>query len=161
MYISAYANAFCFKAVSVRFANIFGERSTHGVSYDFFHKLTKDPQYLVILGDGLQKKSYLHVSDCILATLTVADSLKSQKSYYEYYNIGTDEWVSVNELAETMEILMGLSDVTHEYTGGKKGWVGDVHKMLLSIEKVKSLGWEPKLTFKQGLEKYIEWLRSQ
>jgi UDP-glucose 4-epimerase len=161
MYISAYANAYNFKAVSLRLANIFGERSNHGVSYDFFWKLTDNPKKMVILGDGLQKKSYLHISDCVKAFLRIAQNLETQKPAYDYYNIGTDEWVSVTDLAKTMEKLMGLSDVKHEYTGGKKGWVGDVHKLLLSIDKVKELGWIPTLTFEQGLERYVKWLRTQ
>ncbi|MHA1820291.1 MAG: SDR family NAD(P)-dependent oxidoreductase [Promethearchaeota archaeon] len=161
MYISAYSNAYEFKAVSARFANIFGERSSHGVSYDFFMKLKENPSELTILGDGLQQKSYLHVSDCIEAVMVLSDNLDKQEKWYDYYNVGSKEWVKVIDIAKIIEKEMGLTNVSHKFTGGKKGWVGDVHKMLLSIEKLESLGWEPRYNFEQGIHKYISWLESE
>ncbi len=161
MYISAYANSYQFKAVSLRLANIFGERSNHGVTYEFFHRLRENPKELEILGDGQQKKSYLHVSDCINAVIAVADSIETQEKYYEFYNVGSEDWITVNDLARVLESTMGLKEVSHFFQGGKKGWVGDVHLLLLSIEKIKKLGWNPKLPFKKGLERYVEWMKSK
>lgn len=158
MYISAYANAYHIRSASGRYANIFGERSTHGVSYDFYHKLKVNPEELTILGDGMQQKSYLHVSDCVDATIAIADNLENQKKWYDYYNVGSKEWIQVKKIGRIIEDEMGLEDVEHKYTGGKKGWVGDVHKMLLSIERLENLGWEPKLSFKESMHRYIKWL---
>lgn len=162
MYAGAYANTYQFKIVAGRFANIIGERSSHGVCYDFYHKLIRNPGELTILGDGLQKKSYLHVSDCIDAIIVLSDNLDNQEVWYDYFNIGSDEWVSVKEIAEIIEKEMNLFDVHHKFTGGKKGWVGDVHKMLLSIKKIKKIsGWSPSLTTKEAIQKYISWLKSR
>lgn len=161
MYIAAYANAYEFKAVSGRYANIFGERSSHGVSFDFYHKLKKNSKELTILGDGMQQKSYLHVSDCIDATILIGDNLQNQEKWYDYYNIGSTEWYTVKELAAIIENEMDLKNVSHKFTGGKKGWVGDVNKMLLSIEKINKLGWKPKISFQESIHRYIEWLKKQ
>ncbi|MBD3352994.1 MAG: NAD-dependent epimerase/dehydratase family protein [Candidatus Lokiarchaeota archaeon] len=158
IYIGAYANAYNFKAVSGRYANIFGERSMHGVSFDFYHKLKKNPKELTILGNGMQKKSYLHVSDCVNATILIGDNLNKQKKWYDYYNIGSEEWFTVKELASVIESQMGLENVKHKFTGGEKGWVGDVHKLLLSIEKIKEIGWSPKISFEEAMHRYVEYL---
>ncbi|MBN2157322.1 MAG: NAD-dependent epimerase/dehydratase family protein [Candidatus Lokiarchaeota archaeon] len=160
MYVSAYAYSYNFKAVSLRYANIFGERSNHGVTYEFFHRLKENPNELEILGDGQQKKSYLHVSDCVEASLVIADNLNTQSKKYDYFNVGSEDWITVNDLAELLEKIMGLSNVMHTFTGGQKGWVGDVHLLLLSIQKLKALGWKPKLTFEDGLRKYVNWMES-
>ncbi len=161
MYLSAYSHTYQMKIVSVRFANIFGERSQHGVGFDFYNKLKKDSKQLTILGDGTQQKSYLHVSDAIDAIIRVGKSLDVQEKPYEYYNVGSEEWYTVDEIAAIYEELLGLNNVTHEYSGGKRGWVGDVNKMLLSIEKIKKLGYEACVPFKDGVQLYIEWLAKQ
>jgi UDP-glucose 4-epimerase len=160
MYISAYANAYEFKAASVRYANIFGERSRHGVGYDFFIRLSEDPTRLTILGDGQQSKSYLHVSDTIEATLLVADQLPTQTKWYDFYNVGSEEMITVVQIAETFAEVLGLPGVTHEFTGGQKGWVGDVHKMLLDIRKIRAMGWSPKVSYREAVEHYVTWLRA-
>ncbi len=160
MYLSAYCHSYEMKMGTVRFANIFGERSRHGVGFDFFHKLKKDPSHLSILGDGKQQKSYLHVSDAIDAVIRVANSLDSQEKPYEFYNVGSEEWFSVIEIAAIFEELMGLTDVQHDFTGGAKGWVGDVNKMLLSVEKIKRLDYFAQIPFKEGVRRYITWLES-
>jgi UDP-glucose 4-epimerase len=161
MYISAYANAYEFKAVSGRYANIFGERSTHGVSIDFYKMLKENPTELTILGDGMQQKSYLHVSDCVEATIKLGDNLSKQEKWYEFFNVGSEEWFKVIQIAELIEKEMNLDKVKHKFTGGKKGWVGDVHKMLLSIDKLKKIGWKPKLSFEESMHRYIEWLNNK
>jgi UDP-glucose 4-epimerase len=159
MYISAYANAYNIKSFSGRLANILGERSQHGVCYDFYMKLKRNPKQLEILGNGMQKKSYLHVSDCINAILSLVDILPEYNSFYDYFNIGSYEWVTVNQIAKIIEENMGLFNVNHTYSGGKKGWVGDIHKMLLSVEKIKDFtGWMPSLSIEKSIKRYIEWL---
>ncbi len=160
MYLSAYAGAYGLKIVSGRYANIFGPRSNHGVTYDFFYKLKDDPSHLEILGDGTQQKSYLFVSDCVEASLLLGSRLDSQKRAYDYFNVGSEEWFTVTELAQILVEVMGLSDVQFEYTGGDRGWVGDVPKVLLEVKKIKTLGWESMVPFKDGVKLYVEWLAS-
>ena len=155
-YMSAYAASYDMTAVSCRYANIFGPRSTHGVMFDFYHKLKKNPKQMEILGDGKQIKSYLYISDCIEASFTVA---KGTKKGYQAYNIGSETWTTVNEIADIIADEMGLKNVKYTYTGGQAGWKGDVFKMLLSIDKIKGLGWEQKNTTEEGIRKYIRWLK--
>ena len=160
MYLSAYANAYEIKIGVVRYANIFGERSMHGVGFDFFNKLNCDGSELTILGDGMQQKSYLHVSDCVKATVLVGDSLDAQEKWYEYYNVGSEEWHTVKQIAAMYEAELGLTSVEHKFTGGARGWVGDVAKMLLSIEKINKLGYIPQVSFKEGVHLYCDWLKT-
>ena len=153
-FISSYAYTYGFKASIFRLANIFGERSTHGVMFDFYHKLMKNPNQLEILGDGKQEKSYLHVSDCVNAMLTV---WKKQEKQVDYFNVGSDEKIIVDEIARQMSKILGLNP-TFKYTGGKRGWVGDVPVMMLDISRLKTLGWKPNISFEEGLKRYIQWL---
>lgn len=158
MYIAAFADAYGFKGVGLRYANIFGPRSNHGITFDFFNKLKANPKKLEILGDGKQQKDYLFVSDCVDASLLCAEKMNTQKGSYDFYNLGADGWHTVNELANGVIDAMHLSGVEFSYTGGAQGWVGDVAKMRLDISKVKALGWSPKVTFKEGITRYINWL---
>jgi UDP-glucose 4-epimerase len=161
MYFAAYASAYGMKIASVRYANIFGARSTHGVGYDFFHRLLDNPKELTILGDGSQQKSYLYVSDCVEATMMVGDNLDKQKNCYEAFNVGSDEWNDVKEIASLYEKELGLKNVKHVFTGGNRGWVGDVARVLTSIEKIKKIGYTPKLSFAQGVHLYCNWLKER
>ena len=138
--ISAYSATFDMRAWVFRFANIIGPRSSHGVIWDFIHKLRVNPEELEILGDGTQKKSYLDVKDCIGAILFAVDNSANR---YNVYNIGSEDWVDVVSIADIVAEEMNLPDVQYRFTGGDRGWVGDVPRMLLSIEKLKALGWSP------------------
>jgi UDP-glucose 4-epimerase len=140
-FITSYAHTFDMKAVIYRFANIVGPRGTHGVIYDFIMKLKKNPQELEILGDGTQTKSYLYVEDCVDAIIY---GYKNRREDVEIFNIGSEDWVNVRRIADIVVEEMGLENVAYRFTGGKRGWKGDVPKMLLSIEKIKSYGWKPK-----------------
>ncbi|MHA1563240.1 MAG: SDR family NAD(P)-dependent oxidoreductase [Promethearchaeota archaeon] len=160
MYLSAYASSYHIKSASLRFANIIGERSLHGIGFDFFKHLNENPNVLNILGDGTQKKSYLHVSDTIEAVLLIANNLDNQKKWYDFYNLGSEDWYTVNEIADIYEKELNLSNVKHSYSGRSNGgWVGDVAKMILSIDKIKKLGFLPKVSFEEGVHRYCEWLR--
>ena len=128
------------KAVIYRFANIVGPRSTHGVIYDFINKLKKKPEELEILGDGKQTKSYLYVEDCVDAIIF---GYKNRKADVEIFNIGSEDWINVKKIADIVVEEMGLENVKYQFTGGKRGWAGDVPRMLLSIEKIKKYGWRP------------------
>lgn len=140
--ISSFCHTFDLQGVSFRFANIVGPRSTHGVTYDFYHKLRKDPTRLEILGDGRQHKSYCHVGDCVSAMLYITDRFPAR---YDVYNIGSDDAIDVLELARVAASAWGLPDVELATTGaaGSGGWKGDVRKMGLATEKLKALGWRP------------------
>ncbi|MHA1847883.1 MAG: NAD-dependent epimerase/dehydratase family protein [Promethearchaeota archaeon] len=160
MYLSAYASSYSLQIVSLRFANIYGPGSTHGVMFDFYHKLKKDPNKLVILGDGTQSKSYLYVRDCVNAMLAINQWLDRQsEGTFGAFNLGTESWISVTQLAELMVEIMGLENVQFEYTGGKRGWVGDVTRNLLDIEKIKSIGWQPEVDIKTGLQAFLDSLQ--
>ena len=151
--ISSFAYTYGFKAVIYRLANIIGPRSRHGVIYDFIRKLRENPEELEILGDGTQRKSYLYIDDCISAMLT---ALKKSRGKAEIFNIGSEDWVDVKTIAEIVVEEMGLKDVSFRFTGGVdggRGWKGDVKYMLLSIEKLKSLGWKPKLNSAEAVRK--------
>jgi len=149
--ICSYAYLYGFKAASLRYANIVGPRLRHGVIYDFLMKLKKNPNVLEVLGDGTQKKSYLYISDTIEATLLVTDKLTEK---FETYNIGNEDWITVAEIAEIVSKVAGFKPKI-VFTGGTpdgRGWPGDVKYMLLSIEKIKKLGWKPKHTSREAIE---------
>lgn len=157
MYLSAYASSYGLKIASLRFANIYGPGSGHGVMYDFYHKLQKDPTRLQILGDGKQSKSYLFVSDCIDACTLVGERLGQLKAgTFEYFNLGPRTCETVTDLATIMVDLMGLKGVAFEYTGGERGWTGDVVKNLLETSKIEQLGWKPRVGFKEGIKRYLD-----
>ena len=138
--ISSFCYTFGMKSWLFRFANIIGDRSTHGVIYDFISRLRSDPSRLTILGDGRQSKSYLHVADCVDAMLL---AVERKKEPVNIYNIGSEDRIDVTRIARIVVDEMGLNGVRLEYTGGSRGWAGDVPFMGLSIERMKALGWAP------------------
>ena len=142
--VSGYCHMFGMRGVVYRFANIVGSRSRHGVVWDFIQKLLRNPKELEILGDGTQMKSYLLVGDCVDAFLF---GLEHASERVEIYNIGSEDQITVTEIAEVIVEEMGFRDVKFHYTGGVeggRGWIGDVKTMLLDISKLKNLGWKPK-----------------
>ena len=155
MYISAYCACYGLCGVSLRYANIIGPRSLHGVIFDFYQKLKNEPRNLQILGDGKQKKSYMDVSDCIDASLYATERVESG---FNIFNIGSEEWVTVNYIAKIVISELKLRDVELSYTGGEQGWTGDVPLMLLDISKLKSLGWKPKMRIDEAIRRYVKWL---
>ncbi|MEA2071911.1 MAG: SDR family NAD(P)-dependent oxidoreductase [Asgard group archaeon] len=158
-YLSSYASLYDLEAISLRLGNIFGPPSDKGVMYDFFWKLKKTPEKLEILGNGKQVKSYLYVDDCVDAHLKAIDY--STKDH-EAFNIATSEGITVNEIADEIVSAMNLTNVTYNYTGGERGWAGDVRKAISDISKAKEkLDWKPQIPIKKGLEKYVNWLKKQ
>lgn len=136
--LAAYAHMFGIHAVAFRFANVVGARQTHGVTYDFVRRLLDDPSKLRVLGDGSQSKSYIHVSDVVSAMLMVTDR---GWDGFEAFNVGTGEYVTVSEIARLVSERMGLLGVRYEYTGGRRGWKGDVPVVRFRSDKIASLGW--------------------
>lgn len=146
--ISSYAATYGWKAWVYRFANIIGPRSTHGVIYDFVQKLRKNPKELEILGDGSQCKSYLSVENCVKAMVFAPEI---SHDTFNFFNIGSEDWVSVKRIAELIVEEMGLKDVKFNFTGGDRGWVGDVPQMQLAVDKLKSFGWTPGITSEEAV----------
>ena len=138
--ISAYCHSFGMKAHIFRFANIIGSRSGHGVLTDFIRKLEKNPDELEILGDGKQSKSYLEVHECIAAMLYATGKARGTVNTF---NIGSEDWIDVKSIAEIVCEEMHLTGTKFRFTGGERGWVGDVPKMQLSIDRIKGLRWKP------------------
>ena len=132
-----------------RFANVVGPRLRGAVIPDFIEKLEDDPETLTILGNGRQEKSYLHVEDCLDAMLHVVERADDAMNTY---NLGTRTTTSVDRIAAIVADEMDL-DPTFEYTGGDRGWTGDVPKMRLSIEKLSALGWEPSLSSDEAVRR--------
>ncbi len=146
--ISSYCHSFGMNAWVYRFANIIGERSNHGVIWDFMQKLRADPHHLEILGDGRQSKSYLEVHACVDAMLFAVEHARQP---FNALNIGSEDWIDVQSIADIVVQEMKLSDVRYRFTGGERGWVGDVPRMRLSVEKMKALGWKPPITSRESV----------
>ncbi|MDD1668525.1 MAG: NAD-dependent epimerase/dehydratase family protein [Methanomicrobiales archaeon] len=138
--VSAYCHTYGMQGWVFRFANIIGERSNHGVIWDFTRKLRENPRSLEILGDGRQTKSYLEVRECVRAMLFAVDHAEGT---YNVYNIGSEDWIDVKSIADIVVSSLGLSGVEYRFTGGDRGWAGDVPRMLLSLDRLKALGWKP------------------
>ncbi len=138
--ISAYCHSFSMRAWNFRFANIIGSRSGHGVITDFVTKLKNNPRELEILGDGKQIKSYLDVQECVDAMLFAVDHPVEKVNTL---NIGSEDWIDVKTIADIVAGEMGCSGARYRFTGGERGWVGDVPRMQLSLARIKALGWRP------------------
>jgi UDP-glucose 4-epimerase len=152
--IAAYCTGFDYRAYIFRFVSILGERYTHGHVYDFYQQLAADPTRIRVLGNGRQRKSYLYIGDCIDAMLAVIDKTTEPVNIY---NLGTDGYCEVNDslgwICETMNV-----NPTREYTGGDRGWIGDNPFIFLDTKKIRSLGWKPKLSIRQGIVRTVQFL---
>ncbi len=158
LYIT-YSKLYGLKSLILRYANIIGPRSNHGVIIDFIAKLRKDPTKLEILGDGTQKKSYLHIDDAVDATMFLVTRLYRTLKEYEIFNIGNEDWITVKEIADIIVEEMNLKNVEYVYrltTKDGRGWPGDVKLMLLEIRKLKSFGWRPSMTSAQAVRKTVK-----
>ncbi len=158
MYLSSFAHLYDLGTISLRFGNIYGPRSTHGVMYDFFHKLKSNPHQLEILGNGKQEKTYLYISDLIEAMDVASRALK--QGHFEAFNISNPVTVTVDEIARLMVKALNLKDVEFLYTGGERGWPGDVKKIKLGTSKINSMGWKPKISIEEGIKLYVDYLRT-
>jgi UDP-glucose 4-epimerase len=142
--ITAYCHTFGFRSWIYRFANVIGPRGTHGILVDLIKKLKKDPKKLEILGNGKQKKSYLTVEECVDAIIFIMNKARESVNIY---NLGSDDQITVKRISEIVVEELGLDakKVKFQYTGGERGWAGDVRFMLLDTKKIQKLGWKPKL----------------
>jgi UDP-glucose 4-epimerase len=149
------------EAYIFRFVSILGERYTHGHVFDFYKQLVEHPDRLRVLGNGTQRKSYLYVQDCVDAILHVTNTrtAKDAKHHTQVYNLGTPEFVQVNQSIGYICAALGLAPKL-EYTGGDRGWIGDNPFIFLDTKKIQSTGWKPKLTIEQGIIKTLRWLEA-
>jgi UDP-glucose 4-epimerase len=147
------------EAYIFRFVSILGERYTHGHVFDFYKQLIEHPDRLRVLGDGTQRKSYLYVQDCIEAMLHVTrlGTAAQAKHHTEIYNLGTPEYVEVNDSIRCICETLGLNPKL-EYTGGNRGWIGDNPFIFLDTKKIQSTGWQAKLTIREGILRTLRWL---
>ena len=148
--MSAYSELYGIRGWIYRFANIIGNRSTHGILYDLVEKLNRNPTELEVLGDGNQKKSYLLVEECVDGMVY---GYKQAKGGLNYFNLGADDQITVRRIVEVLVEETGLKDVELKYTGGESGWAGDVPIFLLSTKKMADLGWKPKHNSEQAIRK--------
>ena len=146
--ITAWVGTFGAQGFIHRFANIVGPRGTHGVIFDFIHKLKKDPTRLEVLGDGKQEKSYMSANDCVRSMLHVLDNNNEDMNLY---NLGTGDTCSVSRIAEIVVEESGLKGVKLEFTGGSRGWAGDVPKTYLDVSKLLRTGFEPTTMSEQSI----------
>lgn len=155
--VSAYCHQFEMAGVVFRFANVVGSRSTHNVLHDFIRKLRDNPRELEILGaEPGTCKSYIHIQDCIRAIIQGAGSVSEGITAF---NIGTEDWTFVQDIATIVVEEMGLQEVDFRWTGGVKGgggWIGDVRKMLLSTQLIRSKGWAPSLNSHQSIRLAVQ-----
>ncbi len=148
--ISAYCHMFDLTGRVFRFGNVVGGRQTHGVGFDFLRRLHEDPTRLRILGDGSQSKSYVAVQDVIAAVLTAA---RHESRRYRVYNVATGDYITVTEIAELAVECVGLApgNTRFEYTGGDRGWKGDVPVVRLNTDRIRALGWAPTRNSREAL----------
>jgi UDP-glucose 4-epimerase len=153
--IAAYGAGFGFEGCIFRFVSILGERYTHGHVFDFYRSLRDDPTRLRVLGNGRQRKSYLYVGDCLDAMLL---AMAKTRRTVEIYNLGTNEYCEVNDSIAWITTHLGVSPRL-EYTGGDRGWVGDNPFVFLDTAKITSLGWQPRLTIREGVIRTVDYLQ--
>jgi UDP-glucose 4-epimerase len=150
--LSAFCHTFGMRAWVTRFANVVGGAQTHGVAYDFIRKLKKNPGILEILGDGKQSKSYIHVSDVLDAMCFV---IEKSGDTLNLFNVATDDYITVTEIARIVAEEMGLNNVEFKYTGGTRGWKGDVPVVRFDLGKIHALGWQAKLNSEGAVRRSV------
>ncbi|MDR1875265.1 MAG: NAD-dependent epimerase/dehydratase family protein [Synergistaceae bacterium] len=146
--ICAYCHMFGLRARAYRFANVVGPGQTHGVGFDFLRKLRADPGKLTILGDGTQSKSYIHVEDVIDAILA---SARHAERPFDVFNVATGDYITVAEIADLAVEAMGLEKTLYEYTGGNRGWQGDVPVVRFDLSKIYATGWKARMGSQEAL----------
>ena len=154
---NAYSQFSPIRVWSFRFANVVGERCRRGVIWDFVHKLQKNPKELEILGNGKQSKEYLYVKDCVEGMMT---GWRKSKEPVEAFNLGQSSQTLVDEVADIVISEMKLHGVKRRYSGGEHGWIGDNKLVELSLEKMKRLGWDPKVPPEEAIRTTTRWTLS-
>lgn len=153
--IAAYCEGFGFRSWIFRFVSILGERYTHGHVFDFYKQLKTDPTKLRVLGNGKQRKSYLDIEDCLDA-MHVALEKATEK--VNVLNLGVDSYCEVNDSIGWISETLGVRPI-REYTGGDRGWIGDNPFIFLDTKRIRSLGWAPKYSIREGVVRTVEFLK--
>jgi UDP-glucose 4-epimerase len=151
--ISSYCFMFDMNVSAFRFANVVGPNQTHGVGYDFVRKLLKNNKILDILGDGTQSKSYIYVDDIVNAIRTIE---KKKNKAFSYFNVATLDYITVKEIADIVIDLLKLKNVEYKFTGGDRGWKGDVPIVRMNSEKIRNIGWVNKHTSFDAIKLSVE-----
>lgn len=154
--LSAYAHGYGFLTHIYRFVSMLGPRYTHGHVFDFWRKLRQDPSRLEVLGDGNQRKSYLHVKDCVAAMLL---GVERATAAVNVLNIGHAEWLSVTESIAIICRELGLAPAL-SFTGGERGWIGDSPKILLDTARLRGLGWAPSVALPDAIVETLQFLEA-
>jgi UDP-glucose 4-epimerase len=155
--IEAYCEGFGFQGYIFRFVSVLGERYTHGHVFDFYKQLREDPSRLRVLGNGKQRKSYLYVQDCVDAMLLAVERIADKVTIL---NLGTDEYVEVNDSIRCIVDHLGISPEL-SYAGGERGWIGDSPFIFLDTGRIRALGWRPKLSIREAVVKTVRYLQEQ
>ena len=152
--IQSYCEGYGFKSWIFRFVSILGKRYSHGHIYDFYKQLSNDKDILNVLGNGKQKKSYLHIDDCISGVLC---GIEKSNEKVNIFNLGTDEFCEVND---SISIITNFMNITPQlkYSGGERGWVGDNPMIYLDINRILKVGWKPKYSIKSGIIETLKYL---
>jgi len=146
--ISAFCHNYGFQAWVFRLANIVGERPTHGVILDLIKKLKENPKELEVLGDGKQAKSYMEVNECADAIMFAINRANDKLNCF---NVGTRDTTNVSRIAEMIIEEMGLEGAKIKYTGGSRGWKGDIPQLLMDVSKLGKLGWKARLSSDESI----------
>lgn len=154
--IQAYCEGFGFQSYIFRFVSILGERYSHGHVFDFYRSLRADPHQLRVLGNGLQRKSYLYVQDCVDAILL---AIEKATSAVNIFNLGADEYCQVNDSIGWITAHLGI-EPTRNYSGGERGWIGDSPFIFLDTSRIRALGWKPNLSIREGVIRTVDYLRA-
>jgi UDP-glucose 4-epimerase len=154
--IAAYAEGYGIRARIFRFVSILGQRYTHGHVFDFMKQLANNPTRLHILGDGKQRKSYLHIDDCIDAMLL---AVRESDERVAIFNLGTDE---VCEVLDSVAWIVGRLRLSPQlsFSGGRQGWIGDNPLIYLDTSRISELGWHPKWSIREAVEHTVDWLEA-
>ena len=158
--IAAYAAMFDLTGYAFRFGNVVGARQTHGVGYDFVRRLLADPTRLSILGDGTQSKSYIHISDIVRAVLMTPGRARGP---FEVFDVATGDYATVREIADLTVDALGLEpgSVEYVYSGGRRGWKGDVPIVRINTDRIQALGWRCELLTRDALRRAADDLVEQ
>jgi UDP-glucose 4-epimerase len=152
--IGAYSHMFGVQGCAFRFGNVVGPRQTHGVGFDFVHRLKENPTRLRILGDGSQSKSYIHVDDVVRAVMLAQES---SHGGFQTFNVATGDYITVREIADLALDCMGLpaGSISYEFTGGDRGWKGDVPVVRLNCDRIRALGWRCESNSREALRRAL------
>jgi len=155
--IHAYTRLYGIKAVVLRYANVVGPRLRHGVVWDFVNKLRANPRELEVLGDGTQVRSYIYIDDAVEATVL---AWKMADDAFNVFNVASEDWITVDEVAKIVIETMGLKDVKliHKPVAHGVGWLGDVKKIALRIDKLSALGFRPRFNSRDSIRNTVLFL---